>query len=297
MKEKVLVLVGPTAVGKSELAVKLAHEFDAEIISADSQQVYRGLDVGTAKVTTEEMQNVPHHLIDVRDLDENFSAHDFVQAAAAAIKDILSRGKLPIIVGGTGLYIQALTDGYHLGGEENHAEMRQLREKLEIYSDAELRAALKIPLIEFNRRRAIRAIELQEFGYGENSKNREVDYDFCLIGLEAAREILYERINQRVDRMLETRLLLDEARLLYDGHQNAQAAKAIGYKEFFPYFAGELSLVEVTEKLKQDTRRYAKRQLTWFKNRMQVKFYDIFSPDFPENVIMGVREFLKSDKV
>ncbi|HEY0221767.1 MAG TPA: tRNA (adenosine(37)-N6)-dimethylallyltransferase MiaA [Lactovum miscens] len=292
MKKKVLVVVGPTAIGKSALAVKLAHEFKGEIISGDSQQIYRSLNIGTGKVTIDEMDGIPHHLIDIRNLDESFSAHDFVLSAMSAIEDILSRENLPIIVGGTGLYIQALTEGYHLGGEKNHESMMKLRQRLKFYSDNELKLALnpENQIQQFNRRRAIRAIELQEFGKGENY---EVPYDFGYIGLESERAILYDRINKRVDRMLEVGIL-DEAKKLFEGYQQVQASKAIGYKEFFPYFKGEISLEEAVEKLKQDSRRYAKRQLTWFKNRMDVKFFDVFELDFLENVIMWISEFLRN---
>lgn len=294
MKQKVIVIVGPTAIGKSALGIKLAQMFDGEVISGDSQQIYQGLDIGTAKVTVEEMAGISHHLIDIRDVDASFSAHDFVEEATIAIEDILLREKLPIIVGGTGLYIQALIEGYHLGGRENHEEMLKLRARLEEYSDAELQQTLEIPLKEFNRRRAIRAIELQEFAVGER-ENQESPYEFYLIGLEADREVLYNRINQRVDSMLEQGIL-DEAKVLYRNYRDVQASRAIGYKEFFPYFSGELSLELATEKLKQDSRRYAKRQMTWFKNRMAVKFYDVFSLDYPENVIISARGFLESDK-
>ncbi|GAB2026577.1 tRNA (adenosine(37)-N6)-dimethylallyltransferase MiaA [Lactovum odontotermitis] len=289
MMQKVLVVVGPTAVGKTALGVKLARELNGEIISGDSQQVYRGLDIGTAKITEQEMEGVPHHLINVRDLTESFSAHDFVTAANNAIADIHSRGKLPIIVGGTGLYIQALIEGYHLGGEENHQQMMVLRQTLETLTNEELQSRLKYPLPEFNRRRAIRALELETYGFGENKPS---DYEFCLIGLTAPREQLYARINQRTEQMLDAGLLT-EAKMLYDSHRDVQAAKAIGYKEFFPYFAGEVSLHDAAEQLKQDSRRYAKRQLTWFRNRMNVNFIDIFSPNFPENAIIIARDFIK----
>ncbi|GAB2024167.1 tRNA (adenosine(37)-N6)-dimethylallyltransferase MiaA [Lactovum odontotermitis] len=289
MENKVLVVVGPTAVGKTALGVKLAHEFDGEIISGDSQQVYRGLDIGTAKVTPLEMEGVTHHLIDIREITENFSAHDFVTAANTAITDITARGKLPIIVGGTGLYIQALIEGYHLGGEENHQQMQRLRETLETLTNDELQSRLKQPLPEFNRRRAIRALELETYGSGENKPTGD---EFCLIGLTTSREQLYERINLRAEKMIDAGLLT-EAELLYKNYRSVQAAKAIGYKEFFPYFAGDITLEEAVERLKQDSRHYAKRQLTWFRNRMKVDFIDIFSPNFPENAIMIAKEFLK----
>lgn len=291
-KNKIIVIVGPTAVGKTALGIKLANEFNGEIISGDSQQVYRQLNIGTAKATTEEQAAAAHHLIDIRDLDEKFSAYDFVTEAHRAIEEIFAAGKLPIIVGGTGLYIQSLSEGYHLGGHDNHAEMQALRAELEELADDELFAKLaeqQIEIPELNRRRAIRALELAEFGQTENA---QVPYDFCFIGLNAEREVLYERINHRVDLMLEAGVL-DEAKMLYEEYPEVQAVRAIGYKEFFPYFEGQISLDEAVEQLKQNSRRYAKRQLTWFRNRMKVEFYDVFAEEYPELIIQKIKKFIK----
>lgn len=290
---KVIAIVGPTAVGKTALGIKLAREFDGEIISGDSQQVYRGLDIGTAKATAAEQAAAVHHLIDTRALTENFSAHDFVLEANETIKKLSADGKVPIIVGGTGLYIQALIEGYHLGGEKYHAEMQQLRDELSLLTDAELYQlvadrGLEIP--EINRRRAIRALELAAFP--TDRKNQASSDEFLLIGLTAPRELLYARINARVDKMM-TDGLLAEATMLYETAHDVQAAKGIGYKEFFPYLAGELSLNEAIEKVKQNSRHYAKRQLTWFRNRMAVDFVDTSGQDWEESVIMQVRKFLE----
>lgn len=292
MKKKILVVVGPTAVGKTALGIRLAQAFDGEIISGDSQQVYRGLDIGTAKATPTEQAAARHHLIDVRNLTENFSAYDFVTAANLEIEQILARKKIPIIVGGTGLYVQALIDGYHLGGQNQHNEMMQLREYLTTLSDELLFEKVHeqgLKITELNRRRAVRALELAAFGDGENKPS---PYEFLLIGLTAERKILYERINQRVDGMMLAGLL-DETKLLYEQFPNVQAAKAIGYKEFFPYFAGESEIFEATELVKRNSRRYAKRQLTWFRNRMAVKFYDVLDENYPENVLASAKNFLE----
>ncbi len=289
---KVLVIVGPTAVGKTALGIELAQRFNGEIISGDSQQVYQGLDIGTAKVTKEEQLLAPHHLIDVRSWEENFSVHDFVSLANETIAAIIERGKVPIVVGGTGLYIQALVEGYHLGGEENHEAMLALREQLETLSDVQLfekvtNLGLNIP--EMNRRRAVRALERAEFGVKDENKGSA--YEFHLIGLNAKREILYDRINRRVDQMLSEGLL-NEARRLFEKAPQAQAAKGIGYKEFFPYFQGEATLDEAVELVKRNSRRYAKRQLTWFKNRMAVEFFDVFEAGYPANILDQVEAFL-----
>ncbi|KZK07369.1 tRNA dimethylallyltransferase [Lactococcus cremoris] len=289
---KVLVVVGPTAVGKTALGIDLAIKMNGEIISGDSQQVYQGLDIGTAKVTKAEQALAVHHLIDVRKWTENFSVHDFVMEANRLIEEIIERGNVPIIVGGTGLYIQSLIEGYHLGGQENHQEMMELRETLSALTDEELfEKVLKLNpnFPELNRRRAIRFLELQTFG--STDENSGSDYHFLLIGLNADRKVLYERINQRVEQMMSEGLL-DEAKSLFEKAPDAQAAKGIGYKEFFPYFSGEISLEEAVELVKRNSRRYAKRQLTWFRNRMEVEFEDVFSETYPDSVFEKVTQFL-----
>lgn len=291
-KVKIIAVVGPTAVGKTALGIELAKRFNGEIISGDSQQVYRHLDIGTAKATLEEQAEAPHHLIDVREVDEAYSAYDFVKEASAAIEDITSRGKLPIIVGGTGLYLQSLLEGYHLGGQVNQEEVLAYRQELEQLADAVLFdkiAEQSIEIPELNRRRAIRALELATFG--QDLENKETPYDALLIGLNDDRQVLYERINHRVDVMVE-KGLLDEAKWLYDNHRDVQAAHAIGYKELFPYFAGQASLEESVDKLKQNTRRFAKRQLTWFRNRMAVSFYMVSESDVKKQINKAVQDFL-----
>lgn len=291
-KVKIIAVVGPTAVGKTTLGIELAKRFNGEIISGDSQQVYRHLDIGTAKATLEEQAEAPHHLIDVREVDEAYSAYDFVKEASAAIEDITSRGKLPIIVGGTGLYLQSLLEGYHLGGQVNQEEVLAYRQELEQLADAVLFdkiAEQDIEIPELNRRRAIRALELATFG--QDLENKETPYDALLIGLNDDRQVLYERINHRVDVMVE-KGLLDEAKWLYDNHRDVQAARAIGYKELFPYFAGQASLEESVDKLKQNTRRFAKRQLTWFRNRMAVSFYMVSESDVKKQINKAVQDFL-----
>lgn len=295
MKTKIIVIVGPTAVGKTALAIDLAQALDGEIISGDSQQVYRKLDIGTAKATPEEQAAAPHHLIDVREVTESYSAFDFVREAKQAIAEITVRGKLPIIAGGTGLYIQSLLEGYHLGGEIPHEEILAYRAQLDLLSDEDLYqrvTELGLVIPQINRRRAMRALEIAHFG--QDLANEETDYEPYLICLDDERSLIYDRINRRVDRMLEDGLL-DEARWLYDNHPEAQAAKGIGYKELFPYFKGEQSLEEASEILKRNTRRFAKRQLTWFRNRMEVKFHAISAPHFKEQVLADVKEFLQHD--
>ena len=292
MKTKIIVIVGPTAVGKTALAIEVAKCFNGEVVSGDSQQVYRGLDVGTAKASSEELATVPHHLIDVRDVTESYSAFDFVSEAKTAIEDIQSRGKLAIIAGGTGLYVQSLLEGYHLGGETPHEEILAYRASLEPFSDEELASLLvqnNLEVPQFNRRRAMRALEIAHFA--QDLENQESLYEPLIICLDDERSQLYERINHRVDLMFDAGLL-DEAKWLFDNYPDVQAAKGIGYKELFPYFRGEESLDEASDSLKQATRRFAKRQLTWFRNRMQVTFYQIGESGVKDRIFSQIEEFL-----
>lgn len=298
-KEKVLVIVGPTAVGKTALSVEMAKRFDGEIISGDSLQVYRGLDIGTAKATVEERQGVPHYLLDVREPDERFSAADFQHLGRHYLADCHRRGKLPIVVGGTGLYIQSLLFDFELGGQAESFDTVALRQELAQYSQEN--GPLKLwerlrsqdqsaaELIHPNNvKRVIRAIEVIELTGKSLTEQVQVDfhnlnhalYDVKLIGLMTERERLYNRINQRVDLMLKANLLA-EARSVYE--QGAiQGAQGIGYKEFFPYFDGESELEESIIQVKQNSRRYAKRQLTWFRNRMSVEWWDLV--EHPEGI-------------
>ena len=292
MKTKIIVIVGPTAVGKTALSIEVAKAFNGQIISGDSQQVYRGLDIGTAKIRPEEQESIPHHLLDVRDVEESYSAYDFVTEATQAIREIEAQGQLPIICGGTGLYIQSLLEGYHLGGSVSHEEILAYRAQLDSWSDEDLFgkiAELGIEIPQINRRRAMRALEIAQLG--GQLENNQPDYDALLICLDDERERLYERINQRVDLMIEDGLL-EEARWLFDKAPTSQASKGIGYKELFPYFEGQVSLEEAVDKLKQNTRRFAKRQLTWFRNRMSVTFYQVGNPDYKNQVMEDIKNFL-----
>lgn len=309
-KEKVLVIVGPTAVGKTALSVQLAQTFNGEIISGDSLQVYRNLDIGTAKATVEEQGGIPHYLLDVCELNDSFSVADFQKMARRYIAECHQRGKLPIVVGGTGLYIQALLFDFELGGQEETLDTAALREELRVYGETygnlQLWERLKAQdskaaeLIHPNNvKRVIRAIEVIELTGQSLTEQVQVDfrdlsnarYDVKVIGLTTEREVLYQRINQRVDVMMAGDLL-DEARFVYD-HGPSQGAQGIGYKEFFPYFEGELDLSVAVEQVKQNSRRYAKRQLTWFRNRMTVEWWDlVMNPEGQSTLQTAVREWL-----
>lgn len=291
---KVIAIVGPTAVGKTSLSIELAKRFNGEIISGDSMQVYRGLDIGTAKVTSEEMEGIPHHLINVRNEDESYSAADFQTAARQAIQEITQRGKLPIVVGGTGLYVQSLLWDYKLGSE-GEPEDDSLRKKYEAFAEKNGNQALWEKLrttdplaaekIHYNnRKKMIRALEVfQLTGHSilEPKEQPKKLYDSFLIGLNTERAVLYQRINQRVDLMVQQGLLEEAEKLAKT--PDVQAAQGIGYKELFPYFSGDSSLAAALEEVKLHSRRYAKRQLTWFRNRMSVHWYDLVQQ--PEEIL------------
>jgi len=287
-QEKVLVIVGPTAVGKSALGIEIAKRFNGEIISGDSMQVYQEMDIGTAKVTEREKEGIPHYLIDIKKPDESFSVAEFQKRVHEHIKEINQRGKLPIIVGGTGLYINAALYDYQFT-ETKRDDSYQLKIEKEIERhgiDQVYQRLIEIDpeqakkIHPNNERRVIRALEIYD-RTGQTMTERQAEHHQKLlfhtkiIGLEMARPILYQRINHRVDLML-TDGLLEEVRSLYDqGLKDAQSMKAIGYKEFIPYFEGEYELEKAVELLKRNSRRYAKRQYTWFKNKLDVDWYSI----------------------
>jgi len=275
---KLLVICGPTATGKSELALRLARELDGEIVNADSMQVYRGMDIGTAKATPEQRAGIPHHLIDVADPDRLFSASEFAQEADMAIRDITGRGKRAIVVGGTGLYIRALLKGLvdspSGGGEIRRAlqeEARLLGNEAMLEKLRQVDPELASRIHPNNLVRIIRALEvhrqtgipLSQFQQEHGFSGRR--YQSLQIGLRVDRKELYERIEARVDGMIAEGLLEEVKRLLEKGYgRDLKAMRAIGYKEAAAYLAGECTIEEAETLIKRDTRRYAKRQLTWF---------------------------------
>lgn len=295
-KKQVLVIVGPTAVGKTALGIHLAKMFNGEIISGDSMQIYKELDIGTAKATTQEQSEIKHHLINQIDWQKSYSAADFQTEARSQIDVLTANQKLPIIVGGTGLYIQSLLYDFQLGGSEDEAKKLEIRAELE--SDykknghlamwqklAQLNPSLSDKIHPNNVRKVIRALESHFLTGNSDQKEQapELLYDPFLIGLTTDREVLYQRINQRVEKMM-TQGLIEEAKLLYES-PHVQAAQGIGYKEFFPYFKGEQTLEECVAQVKQNSRRYAKRQLTWFRNRMAVSWWDLVQEPANEQLL------------
>ena len=290
MKQPLIILTGPTAVGKTELSIRLAKAVNGEIISADSMQVYRYMDVGTAKITAEEMQGVPHHLIDVLEPSEDFNVFLFKEMAEKALDNIYIKGKIPVVTGGTGFYIQALlydvnfedtdadsdfrTEMYRLAEEKGNEYVHGLLKEVDPVSASE---------IHFNNiKRVIRALEYHNqtgkkiSEHNEEQRQNESPYNFLYLVLNDDREKLYERINKRVDLMFENGLTKEVDRLIEMGcHRDMTSMKAIGYREFFDYYDGNADLSMVRENIKTDTRHFAKRQLTWFRREKDVTMVNV----------------------
>lgn len=296
MTEKIplIVIAGPTAVGKTALSIELCHQLNAEVINGDSLQVYRTLDIGTGKITLDEMQGVPHHLLDIVEPHEEYNASRFKKEAREKIMECHQRGVLPIIVGGTGLYLEGVLYDLEFGGEGSYSDeiRHQLVQQMQTFSDEALwqllydkdpKAAELIPYQ--NRRRVLRALEVMEvtgelFSNQQGHQNQVSQFDECLIILDLPRSVLYDKINQRVEMMVELGLE-EEAYELYSQYQAQMVpgAKGIGYKEWWPYFKGEIGKEEVIAQIQQNSRRYAKRQLTWFRNRMNRKHWIMADTD------------------
>lgn len=298
--KKVVFILGPTAVGKTQTGVRLAKKFDGEIISADSVQIYRGLDIGSAKVTKEEMQGIVHHAIDILEPHEEFSVFDFVEYTKQKIDDIISRGKLPIVVGGTGLYIKALTLGYNFGGAEKNQEFRDELQKLadekgndflfEMLREKDSDLAEKTD--KNNTVRLIRALEIANSN-GQKEKSK-VEIQPLLLALVREREGLYCDINLRVEKMIEEGLLKEVENLKNKGlSANNQSMRAIGYKEVLAYLDGEYDYARMVELVKQHSRNYAKRQLTFLRGMENVEFVDVKQDGAQEKIDKIVEEFLK----
>ena len=300
-KIKLLVISGPTASGKSSLAVKLAHVLGGEIISADSMQVYRGMDIGTAKVTQDEMDGIPHHMLDIADPEENFNIAQYTDAAKACIQDISSRGRLPIVAGGTGFYIHALV--YDTIFSEEGDSNKIVRSELEALS-REKGAQFMWELLKAedpvsaenihpnNQKRVIRALEyLRLTGqklseHNCEQKSRSSPYDFIYLAINKDREKLYSDINRRVDMMMEQGLEEEVRRLYEQGCRPGMVSmQAIGYKELMEYIEGKCSKDEAVETIKLESRRYAKRQMTWLRHERDVNWLDGADQDTALDII------------
>ena len=280
---KVIVITGPTAVGKTSLSIELAKKYDGEIINADSTQVYKTLDIATAKITEKEKEGIPHYLIDIKNIDENYTVYDYQKDARKCIDDILKRGKTPILVGGTGLYIKAALYDYKFNLETTKGDYSKYT-KEELYNML-LKLDPDTTIHINNRKRVERRLDYIKNNHTtETNKTDKLLYDAIFIGLTIDRDILYDRINKRVDIMIKNGLV-EEAKRIYDSNIRTKAVLTpIGYKELFLFFDSAISLNEAIELIKQRSRRYAKRQYTWFNNQMDIKWFETNYQDFNKTV-------------
>ncbi|RNB73384.1 tRNA (adenosine(37)-N6)-dimethylallyltransferase MiaA [Brevibacillus invocatus] len=304
-REKLVVIIGPTAVGKTELSLELAEQFDGEIISGDSMQVYRGMDIGTAKASAAELARVPHHLIDVINPDDEYSVAQFQESATRLITEINQRNRIPFIVGGTGLYIESVTHRFQFSQTSHDPE---LRDRLQRLADTEGVEALHARLAAIDPitaerlhandvKRVIRALEIYESsGYKMSDfqlRAKQSPYDLLMIGLTMDREKLYQRINQRVDLMVEAGLIEEVRGLLNQGYDPSLVAmQGLGYKELVPYLYGEITLDKAINDIKQRTRHFAKRQLSWFRRMTEIEWFDMTDPANKPHVEQTIKQIL-----
>ena len=290
--KKIIVITGPTGVGKTKLSVNLAKKLDAEIINADSMQIYKNLNIGTAKITEEEKENIPHHLFDIKNVNEDYSIYDYQIDARNKIEEITLRGKQVIFVGGTGLYIKSALYDYKLNKENINDNYDNLSCE-ELYNEL-IKLDKDIIIDKNNKRRLIRALNY----YKENNKsisNNKTDkllYDVIMIGLTTSRDKLYNIINSRVDKMIDNGLI-DEVKYFYDNKiYTKPLINGIGYKELYKYFNNEITLDEAIELIKKNSRHYAKRQYTFFNNQLNVKWFEVDFDNF-SNTINNVYNYIK----
>lgn len=289
MKPKVIVIVGPTASGKTALSIELAKKIDGEIISCDSMQIYKDMNIGSAKPTIEEMQGIKHYMIDIAEPTERFSVAEYKKRSEEAIEEILQKGKVPIIVGGTGLYANSLIYNIEYNeimlDEEYRKNLMKIAETEDglatLYEKARSIDPVAMEKISSNdKKRIIRVLEIKH-STGKNkteleleSRKNEVKYEYKVFAINMPREILYDRINKRVDIMIENGLIDEVENIIEKYKEFPTAMQAIGYKEIVMYLKGELTKQEAIEKIKQESRRYAKRQITWFKKIENIKWID-----------------------
>lgn len=291
---KVIVITGPTAVGKTKLSIELAKRYNGEIINADAVQVYKGLDIGSAKVTEEEKEDIPHHLFDIKEVDEEYTIYHYQKDCRKLIKEVQGRGKTPILVGGTGLYIKAALYDYKLTEEKETNTYDNLTDE-ELYNKL-LEVDKDIVIDKNNRRRLIRALNY----YKENNKSINTNttnkllYDAIFIALTTDRRILYDKINTRVDIMIKDGLL-NEVKAFYDKNVRTKPLlNAIGYREIYSYFDGNISLEEATDKIKQNSRHYAKRQYTFFNHQLPVVWFETDYSNF-NNTVEKVINYIENN--
>ena len=288
----IIVIVGPTAVGKTKLSIELAKKYNAEIINFDSVQVYKKMDIASAKVTEEEKEGIPHHLIDIKNYDELYTVYDYQLDARKIIDDLLKQNKNIIMVGGTGLYVKAALYNYKFKKEEINYNYDNLTNE-ELYSKIlEIDSSVKVD--KNNKRRLIRTLT----NLNNNNISNEGDIllynNVYFVGLETSRDILYKRINDRVDNMIKNGLE-EEAKYFYLKDKTKAIITPIGYKELFSFFDNKITKEEAIEKIKQNSRHYAKRQFTWFKNKMNIKWFNVDFDNF-DNTTKEVIEYIENKK-
>ncbi len=291
---KIIAIVGPTGVGKTKLSIALAKKYNGEIINADATQVYKGLDIGSAKVREEEKEKIIHHLLDIKDIDQEYSIYDYQKDARDVIEEIRKKGKTPIFVGGSGLYLKACLYDYKLSYEKKKNTYDEMDNE-QLY-DYLIKLDPQIKIDKNNRPRLIRAINY----YLENNKSiseNKTDkllYDTLFIGLSVDREVLYDRINKRVDEMIKNGLLEEVAQFYDKNIRTKPLLNAIGYKELYQYFDKEISQEEAIDKIKQNSRHYAKRQYTFFKNQLPVVWFNVDFENF-DKTIKEVSNYIDSN--
>ena len=306
MKPKVVVIVGPTASGKTALSIELAKRIGGEIISSDSMQIYKDMNIGTAKVTKEEMQGIKHYLIDFVPPNQRYTVSDFKKDATRAIKEILREAKIPIVVGGTGLYVNSLIYGIEYQDmqfdEEYRNKLMKIAETEEGLNNLWEQAQKIDPesmkkISKKDKKRIVRVLEIYK-ATGKTkteqeilSRKKEIEYDFKIFGISMDREQLYERINNRVDEMFNEGLI-SEVKSFYDQKINSKAlSTAIGYKELYKYFDGEITLDEAKDLIKKNSRHYAKRQYTWFNNQMDITWFNVDFNNF-DNTVKEIERYI-----
>lgn len=290
----IIVITGPTAVGKTKLSIELAKKYNGEIINADAVQVYKGLDIGSAKVTEEEKEGIPHHLFDIKEVDEEYTIFHYQKDCRDKIKEIENRGHTPILVGGTGLYIKAALYDYKLS-KENNIDLYENITNEELYSEL-IKLDKDIIIDKNNRRRLVRALNYyKENGSSINdNKTDELLYDAIFIGLTTDRNILYDKINKRVDKMIEDGLI-EEVKSFYDkGIKTKPLLNGIGYREIYQYLDNTITLEEAISKIKQNSRHYAKRQYTFFKHQLPMVWFETDYNNF-NNTIEKVSNYIDSN--
>lgn len=292
----IIVITGPTAVGKTKLSIELAKKYNGEIINADSTQIFKDLDIATAKVTKDEMENIQHHLIDIKNIDENYTVFDYQKDCRKKIDEILKNNKTPIIVGGTGLYIKAALYDYQFQVEEINNDYNNLTNEA-IYEKIKLLDS-DIDIHINNRKRLVRSLNMLENKSSNINKKggNKLLYNAIFIGLTTDRKILYDRIDNRVEDMIDNGLL-QEATKIYNKKVYTKAVMTpIGYKELFEYFNGNSTWEEAIRIIKQRSRNYAKKQYTWFNNKMNIKWFDVNFDNF-SNTILEIEKYIEGENL